>query len=267
LFTPERDLQITVEINVAYSGRNDQVAGFFAHDSDTGGVYLLHSGRVGGGTTGVGKSAFLAWSDHRLTEAIDSDGEPRLGVIVMPVEGPGAVHALSRYVDQIAQFKIAVRAGELDSDAFKEKQKAFDDFYAEGRGRRQGRRSAVIDYLSRHGEVVDALYRWRQLQGFPNGGRLVKNVLIDLGLESAGGLVEVYEVKTSAARPDLYAGIGQLLVHGSDSRCQRSLVLPSAEALPEDVALALERVGIRLLKFKLSESEASILSGGGDRDA
>src|SRR5687767_3183653 len=48
--------EITVEINTVYAGRNDQVAGFFARDSMTGAVYLLHSGRVGGGTKGVGKT-------------------------------------------------------------------------------------------------------------------------------------------------------------------------------------------------------------------
>ena len=36
LYKAEGDLQISVEINTAYEGRNDQVAGFFARDNDTG---------------------------------------------------------------------------------------------------------------------------------------------------------------------------------------------------------------------------------------
>lgn len=43
LFTDNADLQISVEINTAYSGRNDQVAGFFARDNDTGSIYLLET--------------------------------------------------------------------------------------------------------------------------------------------------------------------------------------------------------------------------------
>ena len=54
LYKAEGDLQISVEINTAYEGRNDRVAGFFARNNDTGLIYLLHSGRVGGGTKGVG---------------------------------------------------------------------------------------------------------------------------------------------------------------------------------------------------------------------
>ena len=258
MFAAERDLQITVEINTSYAGRNDQVAGFFARDSDTGTVYLMHSGRVGGGTKGVGKAAFLAWSDQRLVAAVDKEGDKREGIIVMPVEGLGANQSAARYIDQIARFKIAVRAGELNSPDFQKKQKDYEDFYAESRGRRRGKRSSKIDYLSRHGEVVDALYVWRLQAGLSRGQRLVKNVLIDLGCASEASLVEVFEVKTSATRPDLYAGIGQLLVHGSQEKCIRTLVLPHDETIPADVQSALTRLNITLLRFELSATAALI---------
>lgn len=258
LFKAERDLQITVEINTSYAGRNDQIAGFFARDSDTGTVYLMHSGRVGGGTKGVGKAAFLAWSNQRPVEAVDAEGDKREGIIVMPIEGIGASQSAARYIDQIAKFKVAVRAGELDSPEFQKKQKDFEDFYAESRGRRRGKRSSKIDYLSRHGEVVDALYEWRRQMGLAPGHRLVKNVLIDLGCASGASLAEVFEVKTSATRPDLYAGIGQLLVHGSQRECLRTLVLPYDEMIPADIQDALTRLSITLLRFELSATAAFI---------
>jgi hypothetical protein len=63
LFDPDRTLQnIVVELNIASDSNNEQVAGFFAKDSVTGQVYLMHSGKVGGGRKGIGKSAFLTWS-------------------------------------------------------------------------------------------------------------------------------------------------------------------------------------------------------------
>src|SRR5690554_35761 len=43
LFKNEGILHISVEVNTAYAGRNDQVAGFFARESNSGVVYLLHS--------------------------------------------------------------------------------------------------------------------------------------------------------------------------------------------------------------------------------
>jgi hypothetical protein len=149
LFMADGDLQISVEINTTYEGRNDLVAGFFARDSDTGSIYLLHSGRVGGGTKGVGKSAFLAWSGQRPIDVVDSSGGVREGVLVMPIDGIAATRSAVRYVDTIARFKQAVRAGEMERPEFQRKKKTLDDFYSEARGRRKGRRSGEIDYLVR----------------------------------------------------------------------------------------------------------------------
>jgi len=259
LFRDDADLQISVEINTAYEGRNDQIAGFFARDNDTGSVYLFHSGRVGGGTKGVGKAAFLAWSNQRPIDIVDSSGDIRDGVLVMPIEGVAASRSAVRYIDVIATFKQAVRAGDLDSPEFQGKKKELDDFFSESRGRRKGKRSGEIDYLSRHGEVVDALYSWRNSNQLPRGGRLVKNVLIDLGVAVADELVEVFEVKTSTARSDVYTAIGQLMVHGTSNECRRVIVLPISELLASDLKIALERLNIELRKFKLDEKAAAIV--------
>lgn len=258
LFREEGDLQISVEINTAYEGRNDLIAGFFARDTETGSIYLLHSGRVGGGTKGVGKSAFLAWSDQRPIEVVDSSGNVREGVLVMPVEGPGAGRSAVRYIETVARFKQAVRAGELASKEFQRKRKEWEEFYAEARGRRKGRRSGEIDYLSRHGEVVDALYAWRSGRRLPTGGRVVKNVLIDMGVAVGRELVEVFEVKTSCGRGDVYGAIGQLMVHGTLPNCRRVVVLPQKDSLASDLKEALERLGIELVRFGLDEERAMI---------
>lgn len=259
LFRDDADLQISVEINTAYEGRNDQVAGFFARDNDTGSIYLLHSGRVGGGTKGVGKVAFLAWSNQRPIDVVDSSGDIREGVLVMPIEGVAASRSAVRYIDIIASFKQAVRAGELDSPEFQKKKKELDDFFSESRGRRKGNRSGQIDYLSRHGEVVDALYSWRKSNQLPKGSRVVKSVLIDMGVAVADKLVEVFEVKTSTARSDVYTAIGQLMVHGTSDECRRVIVLPKSEPLASDLKGALERLNIKLLNFNLDEKAATIV--------
>lgn len=259
LFKAEGGLQISVEINTAYEGRNDQVAGFFARDNDTGSIYLLHSGRVGGGTKGVGKSAFLAWSDQRPVDVVDSSGGVREGVLVMPIDGIAASRSAVRYVDIIARFKRAVRAGDIETPEFRRKKKELDDFYSEARGRRKGRRSAEIDYLSRHGDVVDALNSWRTSEPLPKGGRVVKSGLIDMGVAVGRNLVEVFEVKTSTARSDVYGAIGQLMVHGTAADCRRVIVLPHKEVIAADLKGALQRLSIELLKFELDEKKATIL--------
>jgi len=258
LFRENADLQISVEINTAYQGRNDQVAGFFARDNETRSVYLFHSGRVGGGKKGVRKSAFLTWSNQHPIDVVDVSGGLREGVLVMPVEGTAATRSARRYIDAIADFKQAVRAGKVDTAEFQQKRKELEDFYAESRGRRRGRRPGEIDYLSRHGDVVDALYSWRRSTPLPNGARLVKSILIDMGVAVGRDLVEVFEVKTSASRPDVYAAIGQLMVHGTGDSCRRVIVLPYKEAMTSDLRDALDRLRIELLRFELDETKAVI---------
>jgi hypothetical protein len=259
LFGEDAALQVSVEINTTYEGCNNRVAGFFARDNGTDSIYLLHSGRVGCGTKGVGKAAFLAWSNLRPIEVVDSSGGIREGVLVMPIEGVAATRSAVQYIETVASFKQAVRAGDMDTPDFQRKKKEFDDFYSESRGRRKGRRSGEIDYLSRHGEVVDALHSWRSSSALPEGGHLVKNVLIDMGVEIGRELVEVFEVKTSTARPDVYAAIGQLMVHGASDECRRVMVLPQKEPILSDLKKALKRLNIELLRFNLDEEVATIV--------
>jgi hypothetical protein len=259
LFREDADLQISVEINTPYKGRNDLVAGFFARESDTGAIYLMHSGRIGGAKKGVGKSTFLAWSDLRLIDVVDSTGDSRGGVLVMPIEGRAAIRPAIRYIDIVARFKQAVRAGETDTPELQHKEKLYRDFYSEPRGRRKGKRSSEIDYVSRHGDVLDALEAWRKSTKLEKGARLVKNVLFDLGVARGQELVEVYEIKTSTTRSHVYTGIGQLMVHGTTQKCRRVIVLEQKRPISADLKNGLKRLGIQLLKFRLDEVKATII--------
>jgi hypothetical protein len=249
---------IIVEINVAYEGRDAQAAGFFARDSETGITYLMHSGRVGGGTNGVGKTSFRTFSREPPIKVLDSRGNSRDGLVVMPIQGNAANRSGLRYVGIVENFKRAVRNGEIQTPEFQRKQKQYEDFYSEGRGRRRGKRSSKIDYLSRHGEIVDTLFKWRQLSPLPLKGRLVKDQLIDLGVAVGPNLREVFEVKTNTTRQTFYTALGQLMVHGRSIRCRKVMALPHDEDLPDDLAKAIRLLGIELIRFKLSDRGITI---------
>ena len=256
-------LQITVEINVLHEGRSGRVAGFFARETATGAICLMHSGRVGGGYPGVGGETFRAWLEKRPCEVFDASGEVHFGFIVMSIDGLGATISLVRYVNDIARFKRAVRDGEIDPEdpSFQQKVQGLNDFYSEPRGRRTGRRSGRFDFVSRHGDVVDALKSWRMHQRMRAGHRIAKNLFIDMGVANVNEeLVEIYEVKTSASRSDVYSAIGQLMVHGPQS-CRMVIVLPHDERLVDDLRDALQRHRIRLLRFKLDRKGAVITAG------
>ena len=207
----------------------------------------------------LARQPFLSWSTQRPIEVFDSSGGIREGVVVMPIEGIAATRSAVWYIDLIASFKQAVRTGDMDTPEFQHKKKELDDFYSESRDRRTGQRSGEIDYLSRHGEVVEALHAWRSLTALPKGGRLVKNLLIDMGVQVDRELVEVFEVKTRTSRADVYAAIGQLMVHGTSDARRRAIVLPQKEPLATALKEALKRLNIELLMFKLDEGAATIV--------
>jgi hypothetical protein len=58
------------------------VSGLFAKGAETGSVYLMHGGGVGGGRKAVGKIEFIAWSDSKLVPVIDTQGDTRPGFVV-----------------------------------------------------------------------------------------------------------------------------------------------------------------------------------------
>jgi hypothetical protein len=177
----------------------------------------------------------------------------------MPIEGLTAAKSAARYIDLVRGFKKAARSGEIQSPEFLKEQREFEDYFSEGRGRRKGRRSSKIDYISRHGEIVDALKSWRLAQPLSKRCRVVKNVYIDLGVANGNDLVEVFEVKPSADRSSIYSAVGQLLVHGRKEPCRKTIVLPADEPLASDLADALSRLQIDEVRFKLTKDSVSIL--------
>jgi len=124
-----------------------------------------------------------------------------------------------RYIDLVNAFKKAARAGETTSPEFSRRVEELGSFYSEGRGHRRRKSVRGVDYVSRHGEVVDALRDWRVRKPSARGETPTKTVLFDFGMKVGSDLVELYEVKSSASRFDVYCAIGQLMVHGIYKDC------------------------------------------------
>ena len=73
---------IVVEINIATDSNTARIGGFFAEDSETGDIFLMHSGKIGGGRLGIGKTPFLVWSKAKLVDVADEDENFQTGIAV-----------------------------------------------------------------------------------------------------------------------------------------------------------------------------------------
>ena len=177
---------------------------------------LGYDGGVGGGQKGVGQTAFLAWSDSKLVPVADSEGDVRLGVIVAPIDAKETASDIARFLQRTIEFKAAVRRGETNTAQARAEQRRFRDYFEEFSGKKRRRRIKEIEYISRHGDIVRALRKWRQ-RTLGASEKFVKDAYIDLGVRSGDALRELYEVKSSCERQTLYTAIGQIVVHDDSS--------------------------------------------------
>lgn len=132
VYAPDRPAQtITVEINVATDNNNSRVAGFFAEDGETGNVFLMHSGRVGGGRSSIGKTAFLVRSKAKPVEVIETDGRIRSGIVIGKVESPDLAARIWRFVRSVQIFKDEAASGLLDTREFRQRVDEYDRYTKE----------------------------------------------------------------------------------------------------------------------------------------
>ncbi len=247
-------LTINLEINIASDSNTEQVAGFFARDSETGAVFLTHTGKIGGGRPGVGKIAFLVQSKATLISVDVENNVARNGILIGRVDDPYLSRHIWRFVQSVKRFKDAAMTGELATQEFKDAVTDFERYNPEFSGVKKGSRKRTLEYDSYHGDVVDQLFEERSARA--STGEIVANdILVDLKVKNNGHVTEIYEVKTSFQRQILYTAIGQLLTHSitaaENQPITKFLVVPDYEQLPSDLVNAINMLGIQIRKFKL----------------
>jgi len=253
---------ISVELNIPTNTNCQTVAGYFAKDSDTGRTYLMHSGKIGGGRPGVGKSAFLAWSKLPRVPVINSTGDERYGIVVGSLDDDSIAATVDRFVRIVAEFKIQAASGALNKPEFQRQVEEFEKFNPEFGGRKKGRMAGQIDYVSAHGYVVNALYKKRLAEKRP-GETVFNTPMIDLAVKLGGRTIEIYEVKTSADRQSMYSAVGQLIVHSDGAEpARRILVLPVGHEVPSDIEDAFSRLQIELRRFALGRGVEVLFPAG-----
>ncbi|MFT8676404.1 MAG: hypothetical protein ABF990_14080 [Acetobacter sp.] len=259
LYEAKKNAQnITVEINIAVDSNTAQVSGFFAQDSKTGDIFLMHSGKIGGGRQGIGKSAFLVWSKANRVDVIDVKGTIRHGIVIGKIDQSDLTQRIEKFVLDVKEFKDYATSGKINSDDFKEKMEEFDRYSKEFSGKKWGERNDAFEYVTYHGEIVQKLYDER-VEKLQKGEGVFNSVLIDLFVKKYGALSEVYEVKTGVGRQILYTAIGQLLTHSAmdGGNVKKILVVPADEKIPEDFLKAISVLNIQIRFFRVVGSESN----------
>jgi hypothetical protein len=104
---PASMLSITCEINSPKEGIDRRCAGLFVRGAN-GNVFLAHSGKVGGGRPGIGKTAFLNHLGHDEVMSVRfPDGKERDYIVLGRIDDSHLRHRLAAFVHSVAQFKEA----------------------------------------------------------------------------------------------------------------------------------------------------------------
>lgn len=259
IFDPDRKSQeIAVEIN--FSLGNRRTAGFFAEDAK-GGIFLMHNGGIGGGKKGVGPANFLAWLKPEPIAVETEDGKVKHGILIGKLGARNLADRIESFVQSVRSFKDAVERGELETSEFQRQANRWRQYLKEFSGRKSGVLNVDLDYVSYHGDVVDALKPWVESR-VPSGVTITNSPLIDLLAHKAGRLTAIYEVKTSTNRQALYAGIGQLVVHGArPAGVHRHLVVPYGESIASDIETALRQLDIAMIRFRINRDDSVTIVG------
>ncbi|MHC4415662.1 MAG: hypothetical protein ACYS0G_10290 [Planctomycetota bacterium] len=103
-------LAITCEINPPHEGIDRKIAGVFLRD-DRGVIHVAHSGKIGGGRAGIGKTAFLAAYRGDNIEPVEwADGVRSKAIVVGAIDAREFPSQLAHFVREVERFK-AVTAG------------------------------------------------------------------------------------------------------------------------------------------------------------
>jgi len=238
---------IVVEINPPYSGIDRRMGGAIATD-DSGHLYLLHRGKVGGGRKGIGKEAFMtAYRSYGAIVSVEDGGRESEVIVVAALDDPRAVHSIAAFVEQVRRFK-AGEAGETDPPV--EGGATEIGFRPEFEGKKpQSPRDEVIANCL-HGTVVNTLERTLRAQGW-----VTDNDLRDLLIRGRDREeVAVFEVKSRADRGSIYQAVGQLvLLCTPGTRATRVAVLPME--LSAEMMQSLEARDIRVIRFEWDGDE------------
>jgi hypothetical protein len=246
--TRGKGLSITCEINAPLKGVDRRLAGVFVRD-DSGIIYLAHSGRVGGGRRGIGKTAFLEYWRGENIEPVEWPDKKQTSVILIGRIDRAELSAqIGHFIHEVDAFKKQVVMGSWNQTNARFKDKYTPEFTGTRKGYRILR---VIEARCDHGRVISGLAEFlkRKRLRFAND----KQRDIYILAKKQKGVEYLFEVKTDSSTTSLYQGIGQALYHTAlySPRPKPVLVMPGQPN--KAISKVLRRIGINFVGYRMKD--------------
>jgi hypothetical protein len=240
----------TIEINVPTGSLDRKIGGAFAQD-DTGRVFLIHRGKIGG-RRGVGKSLFEA--HYRGVWSEVEDGDTRSAVVVIgEMQSPLFIRQLAQFVRKVDAIKDLGADDDPQARIFFDDERFREEFVG---GRYVPERRDVAAECDRDLAVLDLAHRLREM-----GARVASGPGGEIFTrDPAGQTSAVFEVVPGAAPADLEQGVARLLLRSVrlPQEPRRVLVVPG-ECGREQQDLLL-KLGIHVIPYSW-ETGTAVFAG------
>lgn len=236
---PGRNLSIVCEINFAYNGERNLGAGIVTEEDNT--LYICHSGRIGGGRPGIGKTLFMRHYRGERTVLTSEDSEV---AVVGSLEDPAFCRQLADFILEMERIK-AIPGDDGQSEYLLE-----DRFFNEFDGIKEYEIEKGFTVNCTHGMVVNSLARVLEQSNYRIGNDRLRDLFI-IGRNKS--IAVLFEVKTDTDSSSLYKAVGQLLLNAP---CEDPPLLVGVfpSKLDTYISERLRNLGVNILTYALSET-------------
>lgn len=240
---------ITCEFNPPTSGNRWTKASCFVSDDD-GRIYLAHTGKIGGGRKGVGKSAFEGnySGSKQWQNVVGSAGQKRV-IIISELDDKSLISNLEFFVREVKKIKeLAIKRKLHKKPKF-----LYKSFVGEFEGPRVPYTlSQTIHANVFHGTIVRSLKKLAQKMNF----NTFHNRPTDLYLENKSGKTAMFEIKTDVTSNSKYKAIGQLIYNSKRKGAGKPvLVAVFPSNIDSEFKRILNDLKIKLITYKLKDEE------------
>ncbi|MCX6290899.1 MAG: hypothetical protein NT126_03965 [Bacteroidetes bacterium] len=247
--------QILIQINYQKAFTNFREAALWASDLQ-GNVYLLHSGRMGGGVSGINvENIDKLYSGSRSWVSFNS--EEYEYYTVCQLNSSRAYSQILSFIKQIISIKAVLKGGENSHSLIPLVDRGvLKNYSPEFWGKRKAYYcKARIESDSDHGLIVDCLKKELESR-MRFKGCLRKNKYIDLGIVQKKQAKYIFEVKTSINMQAIYAAIGQLMLHSHSTKNNPDKYIVLPDQLNTSIEQDIAALGINTLRYKWKNEKA-----------
>lgn len=251
---PDKGNRVLIEINYQMNIKNFREAAIWAKDEKEN-VFLLHSGRMGGGVQGINyENIDKIYSGAR--SLLEYYGKEYEYYTICELHSKHAYQQVESFVNEIERIKDLLKENIIITPSGKKKfsKKNLKTYSPEFWGKRKSYYlNAKISSTSNHGFIVDCLQKAIRQEFGISEKSFVKNKYIDLGIVKNKKPFAIFEIKPSSNTQSIYTAIGQLMLHSVTAKTNpaRYIVLPSD--LDEETEKDLAALSINTIRFSMNK--------------